>query len=151
MVSYAGASDSSTGHVEVMMQSSTDVQGSKTHTASFSTNDQQPIPVHLACRGRRKTTRLKSQTKPKIKQGAPRQGRRRRSGRSGRSGYSRTTFFARNGFSRTTFLAKYVFAGSFSHVSSRPSLMIFLPMIKDELLNDLTEACAGHYFGCLRV
>ena len=71
MVSYAGASDSSTGHVEVMVQSSTDVQGSKTHTESFSTNNEQPIPVHFSCRGRRKTTRLKSQTKPKIKQGAP--------------------------------------------------------------------------------
>ena len=43
------------------------------------------------------------------------------------------------------------FAGSFSQVSSRPSLMIYFSMIKDELLNDLTEACAGHYFGCLRV
>ena len=43
------------------------------------------------------------------------------------------------------------FAGLFSHVSSRPSLMIYFSMIKDELLNDLTEACAGHYFGCLRV
>ena len=48
------------------------MQGSKTHTASFSTNDQQPIPVHFHCRGCRKTTRLKSQTKPKIKQGVPR-------------------------------------------------------------------------------
>ena len=51
------------------MQSFTDVQGSQTHTASFSTNDQQPIPVHFHCR---KTTRLKSQTKLKIKQGVPR-------------------------------------------------------------------------------
>ena len=35
-------------------------------------------------------------------------------------------FFARNGFSRNTFLA-----GPFSHVSSRPSLMIYFSMIKD--------------------
>ena len=32
---------------------------------------------------------------------------------------------------RTTFLVKYVFAGPFSHVSSRPSLMIYFSMIKD--------------------
>ena len=40
-------------------------------------------------------------------------------------------FFARNGFSLTTFLAKYVYAGPFSYVSSRPSLMIYFSMIKD--------------------
>ena len=49
----------------------------------------------------------------------------------GRSGYGRTTFCAQNGFNLTTFLAKYVFAGPFSHVSPRPSLMIYFSMIKD--------------------
>ena len=40
-------------------------------------------------------------------------------------------FYARNGLRRTTFLAKYFFAGPFSHVSSRPSLMIYFSMFKD--------------------
>ena len=43
-------------------------------------------------------------------------------------------FFARNGFSRTAFLAKYFFAGPFSQVSSRPSLMFYFSMIKDVII-----------------
>ena len=50
------------------------------------------------------------------------QGRRRR---SGRSGYGRTTFFPEMVLAGPHFWPNMFFAGPFSYVSSRPSLMIF--------------------------
>ena len=56
------------------------------------------------------------------------QGRRRW---SGRSGYGRTTFLAKMVLAGPCFWLNIFFAGPFSHVSYRPSLMIYFSMIKD--------------------
>ena len=61
------------------------------------------------------------------------QGRRRR---CGRSGYGRTTFLPEMDLAGPHFWPNTFLAGPFSHVSSRPSLMIYFSMIKDLLLND---------------
>ena len=56
------------------------------------------------------------------------QGRRRQ---SGRSGYGRTTFWPEMALAGLRFWPNMLFAGPFSHVSFRPSLMIYFAMIKD--------------------
>ena len=61
------------------------------------------------------------------------QGRRRR---YGRSGYGRTTFLPEMDLAGPHFWPNTFLAGPFSHVSSRPSLMVYFSMIKDLLLND---------------